>query len=131
MAMSKDDDMTDEQQLAQNHPPSWSSIFGEDDGPSMFDEASPVAPPNSSAVKMASRRQRRDREAQQERDLAVIQRAAEVDADEQALAKAIRLRDAGKKVPADLRIRAARAARNRGTPMSSAELLSMQAGRGR
>jgi hypothetical protein len=114
-------DMTDA------HPPSWTEVFGEDLGPSMITDDPHTAPPRSSAAIMAKRRRDRDREAAQERDMAQLQAVAQDEADDQALAEALRLARKGKKIPADLLAGAMRAARARGTAMSSAEIMAAQA----
>lgn len=111
----------------QAHPPSWSAIFGEDDGPSMITDDPHTASPRSSAMTMAKRRRDRDREAAQQRDMATLQAAAREDEDDQALAHALRLAKAKRPVPPDVLAGAMRAARARGTAMSSAEIMAAQA----
>ena len=122
--------MTDEQDQIQQHPPSWSSIFGESDGPSMITDDPRGASPRSSAMAMAKRRQKRDREAQQERDLVQLQTVAQEEADARDLDQALKLYQAGKKVPGDVLRGAMRANKRRGGErLSSAELLAMGHGK--
>jgi hypothetical protein len=61
-------------------------------------------------------------------DLAQLGAVASDQADSEALDRAVALIRAGRKVPAQTRVAAMRAARDRGVPISSAELLA--AGRG-
>jgi hypothetical protein len=122
--------LTDEQQQAQDHPPSWSEMFDHADPPIFQDQ--PQAPgPRSSAHIHANRRKAADTTQRQAMDLDVIEKAAQDEADDLALAKATRLRRDGKPVPDGIAARAARAARARGTSMSSAEIMAENFNRGR
>jgi hypothetical protein len=118
---------------AQNHPPSWASLFDHADPP-LFEDAGPSYFPDdrSSASKMAKRRQARDQAAAERRDLAVIAQAAAEQNDDAALEKATDLIRHGQKVPPGLRILAARAAQRQGGAMpSSADQHAARALRGR
>jgi hypothetical protein len=105
--------------------PSMAETFGEDLGPDPFADTSGIP---RSAQQHAARRKAKEREAQEARELAQLGAVAQDQADGDALDKAIALIRAGKKVPTGTRIAAMRAARDRGVPISSAELLA--AGRG-
>jgi hypothetical protein len=96
--------------------------------PSFADLAQPQI--NPSAQQHAQRRAANDAEVRRDRDLEVVDRAARDEADDLALAKATRLRRDRQPVPAGVLARAARAARARGTSMSSAEIMAARAGRG-
>jgi hypothetical protein len=120
-------EMTEEQQQAQDHPPAWSTVFGDEDPAAYAPLDQPGVP--ASARQHALRRRAADAEAQRDMDLEAVDRAAREEADDLALAKATRLRRDGLAVPAAVLARAARAARARGTSMSSAEIMAMRAGR--
>ena len=120
-------DMTAEQQ---QHPPSFAGLLGDldHDVPTFLD--APATPgPRSTAVRFNNRGKADAAEARRDRDLEVVDRAARDEADDLALAKATRLRRDGQPVPASILARAARAARARGTSMSSAEIMARRAGR--
>jgi hypothetical protein len=114
--------MSEEQEQAQTHPPSWASMFDHSDPP-LFEDAGPSYFPDerSSAARHAGRVRDRERAAAQRRDLAVIQAAADDQADEHALEQAASLTSRGLPVAEALRIRAARAARRAGNTPSTAE----------
>jgi hypothetical protein len=110
-----------------NHPRSWADLYDDQNATmSTFGDLGPSLHPDdrSTAARHAAKRRQRDHEAAAERDLAVISQAAEHDADQAALVEATRLRQAGKKIPPHIRIRAARAARAAGVTRSSAEELA-------
>jgi hypothetical protein len=127
--MTVNQDQTEAEAQAQAHSRSWSSIFGEDDGPPMFgpDESAPPHPTSSAAIH-AKRRRANELEARQARDLAQLQVVAQDEADGLDLAHALRLARAGKQkqIPPDVMAGAMRAARAKGmTNMTSAQLLAM------
>jgi hypothetical protein len=117
---------------AQAHPPSIASMFGEDLGPPVYGDVGPSHFPleHSSAAKHAHHRQQRELAAAARRDLQDIARAADQEADELALADATRAMREGRDVPTATRLRAARAARAKGTRLSSAEQLAARYRRG-
>ena len=125
--MTKDQELAQKQ--AQEHPPPFAGLFGDLDGdPPLFEGRDEGRPPprSSSAHRHAQRRFKNDRQASQEQDQDVIARAAQEEADDIALAQATRLANAEKPVPPEIMAMAARAARARGTSMSSAEIMAMQ-----
>jgi hypothetical protein len=116
--------MTEEQQQAQAHPPSWASMFDHADEP-VFSDFAPVPDDRSSAAKHVRMVRSREQEARQAWDLAVIARAADAQDDDLALDRATELLRQGKPVPVALRLRATRAAQRQGGAMpSSAEQLA-------
>jgi hypothetical protein len=121
--MTKDQNQA--QQQAQDHPPSWSEVFGEDLGPSQFLDLDAEPSPTSSAAVHARRRQQADQEQRRGQDLAQLQVAAQEEKEDQALERAIHLINKGGypgKATAEL---AMRSQRRRGTSvLSSAEILA-------
>jgi hypothetical protein len=101
-------------------PTTWAEMFDHADPPIFTDEAGIT----TSAQQHAQRRALKDREAAEARDLRQLGAVAQDQADADALDKAVALLRAGKKVPQATRIAAMRAARDRGVPISSAELLA-------
>jgi hypothetical protein len=112
---------------AQAHPPSMAAVMGEDLGPPLFTDQPPEPSDRSTASRIARGRHESDQQAAHQRDLHLVDRAAEHEADELAYAKAVKLRRAGKSVPPDTAARAARVARGKGLAGSSAEQLAAQA----
>jgi hypothetical protein len=106
-------------------PPSVAALFGEDLGPDPTADATGVG---RSAQQHAQRREAKLREAQERRELAQLGAVAQDQADDEALDRAVALIRAGRKVPTGTRIAAMRAARDRGVPISSAELLAARRG---
>jgi hypothetical protein len=102
-------------------PTTWATIYGDDLGPDPFADEHGIP---ASAQQHASRRKAQEREARADRDLAQLGAVAQDQADGEALDRAVALIRAGKKVPTGTRIAAMRAARDRGVPISSAELLA-------
>jgi hypothetical protein len=117
--------MDEEQEQAQNHPPSWASMFDHADPP-LFEDAGPSYHPDdrSSAARIGKAVRAREREGRQQRDLAVIAKAAAEQDDDTALERAAELLSRGQPVPTSLRIRAARAANRRGVSIPSHEQLA-------
>jgi hypothetical protein len=98
---------------AQHHPPSWATMFDHADPP-LFEDP-PLEPSrNSSAARIARRRQLQEQAAQQDRDLALIERVAQDQKDDEHLDLALlRLRQ-GRKVPNRALPGAVRAAQRQG-----------------
>jgi hypothetical protein len=118
------ENLSEEQERVQGHPPSWAAIYGDQgmDVP-VYGDPGPSWDPSdrSSAAKHASRVRRREQAAAQQRDLAVIARAAAEQNDDKALEQATELLRRGQEVPDHLRVRAARAARRNGTTIPTAD----------
>jgi hypothetical protein len=122
--MSTHDNLTEDRERYQPLP-SFAQTYGEDLGPDPFADAAGTP---RSAQQHAARRKAQELEAREARDLAQLGAVAQDQADSEALDRAVALIRAGRKVPTQTRIAAMRAARDRGVPISSAELLA--AGRG-
>lgn len=101
-------------------PTTWAEMFDHADEPIFTDETGITR----SAQQHAQRRAENDAQAKEHRDLRQLGAVAQDQADADALDKAVALLRAGKKVPQGTRIAAMRAARDRGVPISSAELLA-------
>jgi hypothetical protein len=106
-------------------PPSAAELFGEDLGPDPTADTTGIP---ASAKQHAQRREAQQQAAQERRELAQLGAVAQDRADDEALDHAIALIRAGRKVPTGTRIAAMRAARDRGVPISSAELLAARRG---
>ena len=123
--MTNRTDMTEEQELAQGHPPAWSTVFGDEDMAAYMPQDQPAPPgPRSSASMHANRRRQHDQEARRDQDLARITASAREQAEDEALLEAQRLNRAGQAVPAGIRSMAARALDRRGVRVSSAEQMA-------
>jgi hypothetical protein len=114
------ENLTEDQERAAAHPPSVAEMFGENLGPDPFEDAGT----NRSADRHVRMVRSREQEAAERRDLAVIARAADELADDNALDRAIDLLRQGKPVPVALRLRATRAANRRGTSIPTHEQLA-------
>jgi hypothetical protein len=114
-------ELTDMDQNDYTPPTSVAELFGEDLGPDPFKDAAGIP---KSAQQHAQRRQAKELEAQERRDLAQLNGIARDQADSEALDRAVALIRAGRKVPRGTRMAAMRAARDRGVPISTAELLA-------
>jgi hypothetical protein len=82
-------------------PRSWASMYDEPGMGSQFGDLGPSYHPDdrSTAMRHARARQRRDHEAAAARDMSLIDRAADVDADNAALVEATKLRQEGREIP--------------------------------
>jgi hypothetical protein len=109
-------------QQAQDHPPSWAQMYGDDLGPSMFTDPAPTPAKGSSARHHARRVREHERDAAERHDLRQLGAAAIEDQQERELARAIDLIQRKKRVPATTRTSAMAALRARGAAgLSSAE----------
>jgi hypothetical protein len=128
--MSNSTDMDQEQEQANQHPPAWSSVFGDQDLNIFADQPQPPGP-RSSAARHAGRRRTNDLEAQQARHLAQLQDHAREAAEDEALETSQELLRAGRKVPDQTRHLAIAALRRRGVNVSSADQMAQQFRAGR
>jgi hypothetical protein len=95
-------DMTEEQEQAQQHPPAWSTVFG-DDNLSAYtpqDQAPPPGP-KSSAARHSARVREGERQALEARRLAKLQAEARERLEDDSLEVAQGMLRAGRPVPAD------------------------------
>jgi hypothetical protein len=86
-------------QQAQEHPPSYAEMVGEDLGVPTFLEQPRPPGPRDTATQIARRRRSLEQAAAAERDLALIDRVSVQDQEDAALVEASKLRQAGRKVP--------------------------------
>lgn len=128
------ENLTEEQERAQGHPPSWAAIYGDQgmDVP-VYGDPGPSHHPDdrSTAARMAKQVRTREQHAAERRDLAVVLRAADALKDDQALEQVAELTERKANIPHALLVRAARAARRNGTAIPSAEQHAAKALRGR
>jgi hypothetical protein len=124
--MPSTDNLTEDQQQAQDHPPAWNSVFGDDDHPSAY---APLEQPRipESAKRMASRVAARELEAKQARRLATLRAVAQEQAEDEALDDAQALIREGKKVPEATQRMAVVAAQRRGVQIPTSEILAAPA----
>jgi hypothetical protein len=116
-------DMTEEQ--AQDHPPSWATVFSDDDLSAYAPADQPAPPgPKSSAAQHAGRVREGERQAREARQLAHIQVANREQIEDEALETAQSMTRAGRKVPADIRELASAALARRGVHVPSSETLA-------
>jgi hypothetical protein len=122
-------DLTEEQQRAQDHPPAWSEVFGEEDPGYAFQDQPPI---NQSAKAHAQRRRAKDQEARHEQNMQQLVAAARLEDDQAAHEQVMRLISKGQDIPPVLAEQAMRYQRQQGElRMSSAQLIAARARRGR
>jgi hypothetical protein len=129
--MSNTDIEPTAQELAQDHPPSWSEVF--DDLGDMAAYAPVDQPPiNKSAKQHAQRRQAKDQEQRHEQNLHQLQAQAQAQKDEAAHAEVMRLISAGQDISPALAEAAMRWQRQQGgLGQSTAQTIAARALRGR
>jgi hypothetical protein len=120
------------QQHAQDHPPTWAEMYGDDLGPDPFQDAPTEPAKTSTAAAMARKVKEAERAAQQRRDLGIIAQVAQEEQEDNAFDIVRRRALAGTlgKVRPGVIALAASAARRRGFgDVSTAEQLAAIAGR--
>jgi hypothetical protein len=111
-------------------PQSIAEMFGEDLGPPLFTDTPPEPGKFSSAARHADRYQRQTREARRERDLTLVAKAAQEQADDEALDLALRRYRRGEPIRTGTLIATRRALARRGyTEGKTSERLAALAGR--
>jgi hypothetical protein len=126
-SMSKEQSMnqTDEQEQAQDHPPSWAQTFGDLDlTPYQPQDQAPPPGPRSSAARHSARVREGERQAREARQLAQLQADARERLEDEALVQAQQMTRAGRRVPADIRELASAALARRGVHVPSSETLA-------
>jgi hypothetical protein len=123
--MTNSTDMTEEQELAQSHPPAWSTVFGDEDLSAYAPQDQPASPgPRSTATLHANRVRQGEQAARQDRDLAAIAASDRERAEDEALIEAQGLNRAGRAVPAGVRSMAMRALERRGVRVPTSTTLA-------
>jgi hypothetical protein len=105
---------------------SFPEMFGEDMGPPVFQDQPQEPGPHSTAAIMTRRRQRLEKEARRDRDLAQLASVAAEESLDRALDKALELIQRGRKVPDGVRGQAMAALNRRGGNLTSAELMAQR-----
>jgi hypothetical protein len=117
--------MDDEQQQAQDHPPSWSTVFGDEDlTPYQPQDQAPPPGPKSTATLHTNRVREGERAAREARQLARIRTSNRERIEDEALETAQGMTRAGRTVPADVRELASAALARRGVHVPSSVTLA-------
>jgi hypothetical protein len=125
--MSKEQNMNqaDEQELAQEHLPSWAQVLGDLDlSPYQPQDQAPPPGPKSTAAAHAGRVKEGERAAREARQLAQLQVANRERIEDEALETAQEMTRAGRTVPADVRELASAALARRGVHVPTSQTLA-------
>jgi hypothetical protein len=121
-------DMTEDQELAQGHPPAWSTVFGDEDlTPYQPQDQAPPPGPKSTAAAHAGRVREGERAALENRRLARLQAEARERLEDEALETAQGMLRAGRTPSVTLQQQASAALARRGVHVPTSETLAAPA----